>query len=312
MPNTKVSKGDIKNFLSYSKWIYIILAVVLWMLSDILYSATEYQSPDERQVCFQLVASYAETEITLPTVAEKALAAGQEYDETLEEVVFYHIAYDPDDTSDAYGSQKYLLMLAVGEGDVYMVERSLMEQLVDEGYCLPLEGYIATGLLDPGDVDLESVTYHESAEIENYDPNATHVYGVPMKNMNAMLGEDINFDNRERYMVLMAFSANPDTSVVVMNDVIAQLTAPLPEWAAAAAERQQEEGTNAFDSALMEAGLATQNPEATAAPAITDAPEATAAPSATDVPEATSTPTATAAPIATAMPTATPDPGLIK
>lgn len=285
MPNTKISKGDIKNFLSYSKWIYIVIAVVIWMLADILYAATEYQTPNERQVCFQLVSSYAETEMALPTVAEKALVAGQAYDETLEEVVFYHIGYDPDDTSDAYGSQKYLLMLAVGEGDIYMVERSLMEQLVDEGYCLPLEGYIATGLLDPGDVDLESVTYHESPELDTYDPNATHVYGIPMKNMNAMLEEDISFDNRERYMVLMGFSANPDTSVAVMNDVIAQLTAQLPDWAVAAAERQTDEGTNAFDSALMEAGLATPAPgSATPVPESEETPVETPAPESTDAP----------------------------
>lgn len=260
MPNTKMQEGGFRDFFNYHKWIYVLLIVVIWMLTDVLYSATKYQVPNERQVSIQVVSTTVDLESTLPLVAEHALAAGQEYDETLEEVVFYRIAYDPKNDMDGYGGEQYMLMLGVGEGDIYMVTKDLMHVLVNSGYVLPLEGYIEEGVLEPGDVDLESVTFHESTELDNYDPDATHVYAIPMVNMNDMLQSGINYDNREAYMVIMAFSANPETSACVMSDIIAQLTGPLPDWAVDTTA-EDDSGLNAFDSALQDAGFATPAPE---------------------------------------------------
>ena len=259
MPKTRIAKGDWKDFFAYNKWMYILIAVIAWMGADILFSSTEYHSPDEREVSFQLVAQGVDVESRLPQVAQEALAAGQAFDETLEEVIFYSLEYNPDNDSDGYGGQKYMVMLGVGEGDIYVVKRSLMNSLVAQGYALPLEGYIATGLLDPGDVDLSSVTFHENEEMEDYDPDATHVYAIPTVNLNAMLEPEINFDNRDAYMVLMAFSGNPDTSVAVMNDVIRQLTAPLPAWAEDLSSGRTDDGS-VFEDALQGAGYATPAP----------------------------------------------------
>ncbi len=264
MPKTRIAKGDWKDFFAYNKWMYLLIAVLAWMGTDILFSSTEYRAPDEKQVAFQVVGQGVNVESRLAEVAQEALAAGQAFDETLEEVVFYSLEYDPDNDSDGYGGQKYMVMLGVGEGDIWVVKRSLMRSLVSQGYALPLEGYIATGVIDPGDVDLESVTFHESEEAEDYDPDATHVYAIPTVNMNAMLEADINFNNLDAYMVLMVFSGNPDTSAVVMNDVIRQLTAPLPEWAEGLSSTPADSDGSVFESALQEAGYAT--------PAPTDAP----------------------------------------
>lgn len=261
MPNTKIKKDSLKDFFFYHKWMYIMLAVVVCMLADILFSATEYRSPNERQVSIQVVSMTATVEGSLPLVAEIALAAGQEFDETLEEVVFYELGYDPHNDTDGYGGQKYMLMLGVGEGDIYMVSEELMHSMVNNGYALPLEGYIEQGILDPGDVDLESVTFRESPEIDDYDPEARHIYAIPMVNMNEMLYSNINFDNRNSYMVLMGFSKNPETSAFVMSNLIEQLTGPLPEWITPAAN-DSVDPADAFDSVLQDAGFATPAPAA--------------------------------------------------
>ncbi len=260
MPKTRIAKGDWKDFLSYNKWMYILIAIIAWMGADILFSSTEYRSPDERQVAFQMVAQGVNVESRLPEVGKEALAAGQAFDETLEEVVFYALEYNPDNDSDGYGGQKYMLMLGVGEGDIYVVKRSLMRSLVSQGYALPLEGYIATGLLDPGDVDLEAVTFPEPETVDDYDPNVSHVYAIPAVNCNAMLEPDINYDNRDAYFVLLGFSGNPDTSVAVLNDVIRQLTAPLPEWAENLSAGKVSDDGSVFESALQNAGYATPAP----------------------------------------------------
>lgn len=259
MPNTTLKKEHLRDFVSYHKWTYLLIAVVVWMLADVLYSATEYEPPEEKQVYFQIVTPTVELEARLPQIEADALAAGQEFDPTLEEVVFQRIAYDPENDLDGYGGQQYMLMLGVGAGDIYMVTEDMMHVLVNEGYLLPLEGYIEQGILVPGDVDLESVTFPESPEADNYDPTATHVYAIPTVNMNQMLYPDINVDNREMYLVLLGFSGNPETSAYVMSYVIEELTAPCPEWLLPASTPAPE-NQNVFDSALEGAGYATAAP----------------------------------------------------
>lgn len=261
MPKTAMKKENLRDFISYHKWIYVLLAACIWMLADVLYSATEYHSPNNRQVYFQVVTPTAEMEGLLNDLEVQALAAGQEFDPTLEEVVFQRIAYDPNNDVDGYGGQQYMLMLGVAEGDIYILPEEPMKVLVNEGYLLPLEGYIEQGLLDPGDVDLSRTTFGESTELDEYDPNAKHVYAIPMVNMNRMLYPDINVDNRKMYMVLMSFTENADTSVFVMDYIIEQLTEEAPAWLAPAATPLPE-GQNAFDNALQDAGFATAAPTA--------------------------------------------------
>jgi len=259
MPKTGIKKDQIRDFFSYHKFIYLLLAVCIYMLADVLYSATEYRSPNERQVYFQVVSPYVELEGRLEELETETLEALKEIDPTLEEVIFQRIAYDPANDMDGYGGQQYMLMLGVAEGDIYIVPEEPMHVLVNEGYLLPLEGYIEQGILDPGDVDLESVTFGESPELEDYDPNAKHVYAIPMVNMNRMMQPDINVDNRQMYMVLMSFSMNPDTCAYAMDNVIEQLTDEMPDWVEPL-PTVSPDGANAFDSALQEAGFATPAP----------------------------------------------------
>lgn len=261
MPNTTFKKEHLRDFVSYHKWVYVLITVCVWMLTDVLYSATEYKPPEERQVYFQIVTPTVRLEERLPQLEAEALAAGQEFDPTLEEVVFQRINYDPENDLDGYGGEQYMLMLGVAAGDIYMVTEDMLHVLVNEGYVLPLEGYIEQGILNPGDVDLASVTFRESPELDNYDPDAQHVYAIPTVNMNAMLYPDINVDNREMYMALMAFSGNPDTSAFVMNYVINALTEELPEWITPLLPPEEAtDDQNAFDSALQGAGYATPAP----------------------------------------------------
>lgn len=258
MPDTRVSKAKFKNFVFYSKWMFIAIAAVTLLVTDIIYTGTRYTPPDEREVSIQIVTGYVNTDDGLLRVAENALMAGIEFDPTLEAVTFQNIGYDPDNDTDGYGYQKYYVMLGVGEGDIYMVPKAIMNSLVRQGYVLPLEGYIEQGVINVGDMDLEPVTFHESEELENYDPEAMHVYAIPTDGLNAMMEDDIGMNNHGFYLVLMGFSGNPDTSAFVMNNIMEQLTAPEPEWyanymEALAAETEETTG-DVFEEALDEAG----------------------------------------------------------
>lgn len=254
MPNTKIGRKGLKDFFYYHKGIYLVLILVTWLVGDVIYSATTYRSPDERSVQIMAVSTTVDLESTLPLLSEELLKKGQAFDETLEEVVFQRIAYNPASDTDGFGGQQYLLMVGAGEGDIYMLPRTLMHVLVNEGYLLPLEGYIDAGLIDPAGLDLESVTFAEPVdEEEDYDPTVRHVYAIPMDGMNKMLTSGITFDNRDAYMVLMGFSGNPDTSACVMGQLLTAMTGERPDWA----QIQPTHGSgNVFDDVLQDAGYA--------------------------------------------------------
>jgi hypothetical protein len=245
MPNTKLTRAALSNHFHYGKYIYAALILAAWMLTDLVYTATEYQSPNERKVDIQMVGAFSDVE-KLGEVARTALEAGQrheinidrlngvdvdgeEYEPPLEEVSFYSIDYDTENKEDPYGVQKYMVTVAAQQGDIYFVNRVLMEQLVNEGVAIPLEGYIEAGILEPGDRDLDAVTFSAPQSEEGGAPGDTHVYALRADTLYRLIDEGI-YDMRGTYMIITVFSANPETTAVVMQSIIDQLETEKPEW----------------------------------------------------------------------------------
>ncbi len=244
MPNTKLTKAKWQNHMQYGKIVYIVLALVAIFVADIAFTVTQYRPPNERKVDIELVVSSASTE-GFDTIAENALAVGQAFDETLEEVTFINIAYNPDDKSDYYGAQKYMVMLAAQEGDIYILPYSLLEQLAGDGVLVPLEGYIEEGVIDAGDQDLAPMTFYEPVDEEGKASDAQHVYGISCEAWYGMMNEEILIDNRNLYACIMAFSKNQDTTAHVLQSIQSQLIAPKPDWLVEAEEKAAAEEAGA-------------------------------------------------------------------
>lgn len=240
MPNTKLSRETIKNHMHYSKWFYVLIAVGAFFLGDLLFTTTTYRPPAERKVVFEIVGEYLGVE-PLQAIADEIMLAAAEIDPTLEEISVYSIQYSGDAETDIYGAQKYMVMVAAREGDIYMLSRALMEQLATQGALSPLDEYIEAGLIDVDGLDMESVALDEPVENEDDPPTGVkHVYAIPATRLNRMLSPDIMFDNRDKYFVLMSYSANPETSVKVMQRMMDALTAPEPVEAEAQPTRAPE------------------------------------------------------------------------
>ena len=238
MPSTKYTRAELKNQLTYGKWVYFAVALVAIGLAEILYTATAYHAPNARRVDVELSGGYADTasyELYTPAL----LAAGQayerardeaagidtsaaEYDVPLQEVEIYNINYTGanDTEQDYYSGQKFMVMMAAQEGDLFFVNRLQLEALVEEGGILPLDEYIEAGLLIPGDRDLSAVTFDEPAPDEKTPASGdTHVYALQADTMTGLINA-FSYDVREKYMVIMAYSQNPDTVAVVMQTMI--------------------------------------------------------------------------------------------
>ena len=245
MPNTKLTKAALANHFHYGKFIYAALIIGVWMLTDLVYTATEYRPPNERKVDIQMVGAFSNVD-KLGEVARIALEAGQRhetdidrmngvdvdgegYEPPLEEVTFYSIDYDTENEGDPYGVQKYMVTVAAQEGDIYFVNRKLMEQLVNEGVAVPLDIYIEAGILKPGDRDLSAVTFNAPTFEEGSASGNAHVYALQADTLYRLIEDEI-YDTRGTFMLITTFSANPETAAVVMQSIIDQLETEKPEW----------------------------------------------------------------------------------
>ncbi len=246
MPNTKLSRQKLANHYHYSKYGYLLVALLAALAGDLLFTVTEYRAPNARRVDIELVAAYADTSQS-QSYAQTALEAGiayeiardaaagmdtlsEEYEPALQKVEFSSISYDPESSGEEsyYGSQKYLVTLAAQEGDIFILSRSLMDELAQDGSLTDLTPYIESGLLNPGDRDLSRGTYPEFVEEGEPATGRECVYALPADSLTGLYSA-MSYDVTGKYMVIIGYSQNPDTAAVVMQSLIDQFEAPAEE-----------------------------------------------------------------------------------
>ena len=227
--------------------VYVVIAIVAGMLADILFTMTTYKAPNARRVDIEFVGSYTDFTDAAP-YEQAALEAGrayelardeaagvdtaaEDYEVPLEEVLFLSLDYDPYSDDAYYGQQKYIVTLSAQEGDIFIVSRALMVDLVQQGLAVDLSPYIESGILDPGDRDLSRVTFDEFVE-EGEEPTGKEcIYALQAETL-TKLWSNFSYDYRDTYMVIMPYSQNPDTAAAVMQSLIDQFTPTAEELAA--------------------------------------------------------------------------------
>lgn len=240
MPKTKYTKEYLKNHFSYSRWVYLIAVLVAVGAAEILFTVTRYQAPNARRVDIELLGGYADlNDSAAVDQAEAALlAAGQayelerdqqngvdtgaaEYEIPLQEVGIYNVNYSgtANTEEDYYSGQKYMVMLAAQEGDVYIVNRDLLEGLVVDCGVAPLDEFIESGLLSVEGVDLEDVTFDEPVYDEEDEPTGNrYIYALPADRLTG-LSKQYAYPVSGRYVVIMSYSQNQDTAAAVIREL---------------------------------------------------------------------------------------------
>jgi hypothetical protein len=295
MPKTRVTRSRLKNHLHYGKWIYALIAVAAFFLVDLAYTMTEYRPDKYHRVDFQLVGnSMFNAEEALEAVGRRALEAVAPQDERLETVEFYNIAYTGDAALDYAGTIKYTTMLAVGDSAVYFVNRPLLRQLAADGGVLKLDEYIAAGVLpaesavryddgwapeedpasdaeralgeDPASGEGPSDADQVSEEQSDYLIGQGDYFAIELSGLGLMLADDIGYDSRDKYAVIVSRCVNPDTAAAVLGSVIEQLSGPVPDSAFAAqiAEAKAQAADGAGDAGV--GGIFGAAPSQAAAP----------------------------------------------
>ena len=111
-----------------------------------------------------------------------------------------------------------MVTLAAQEGDIYVLSRSLMAQLAEQNTLVPLDDYIASGVIDPGDRQLGRVTFDE-VDDDGIATGVQHVYALQAGTLEGMY-QTLNYDPYEKYIAIVAFSRNPDTAAAVVQEMI--------------------------------------------------------------------------------------------
>lgn len=212
MPLTGLTWARFKEHLRKCGVFYVIGIVVCVLLTNLLYTTTRPQTPDDQEVLIYLVDAYAAAE-PLDGLAADALAYGQSVDETLEEVRFEPILYN--DPEQDYASS-YLLVarMSVGDGDAYFASEIAVDYLMRSGIGLPLEDYLAAGWMEGRGLEPLEYTDEETGE--------THIVGLKLDNVTA-LSEMGSFRNENACLFIAGNGSNVETTMATVEYAIDRL-----------------------------------------------------------------------------------------
>ncbi|MCR4621645.1 MAG: hypothetical protein K5663_06140 [Clostridiales bacterium] len=245
MPDTRLTKQKLKDHWSYSSKGYIIGALLAVALASIFFTMVTNREPaDKYSVNFAIVRSYSNTE-KLNDVSDTLVARGRQVDPELEAVKFTSIMFDGDASSqDGYSYyQLYILQLSAGGNDFFLQTEEMTRSLIANGSLQPLEtmDYFEQFNLHHPDAEImwEKEPLPEGTEEteENAD-RPVHAYAVSMENLTGAIQMQA-FDNRGMYAGMLISSANPATSMYVLDEFY-NLLAPVEEEQTENAQETQE------------------------------------------------------------------------
>lgn len=212
MPHFGLNWFRLKEHFRKCWGIYIVGFIVCGVLSNIVFSATEPQTPIEQEVLIYAADSYTDT-TKLDAVAADMLAYGQTHDETLLEIDFEDLQFsNPEE--DYYSSMILMTRLALNEGDAFLANSYCCDSLTMQDYYLPLEDYIDAGWL--AGLDLETV------EAESVETGEKHIAAIKLDSVNA-LAELGAFTNSGAYLVICPNSTNVETTMDVIEYMLTNM-----------------------------------------------------------------------------------------
>lgn len=192
---TPVTSGKLKQHLTYSWWKYLLIAVAVFGLVDLLYSVTAYRPPRDKTVGL-----YVYGYINEPALTEYMDNVRATEMSDMEELNYVTLMVD-----DTYGPMQLMTYLAVGEGDLYLLPREEFLSYAASGSLVPLEN--DTELMDlftNAGISLQSGWRMETESGE------THLYGIPQDKIpglnqyasaqDGFLGMIVTSGNRENAM----------------------------------------------------------------------------------------------------------------
>lgn len=216
MPLTGLSWARIREHLRKTAPIYIVGVIIMIFVSDILFTSTRPQIPDDQEVLVYLVDSYSQPSL-LDSLCADALAYAQSTDDMLLSVRAESIPYN-DPEKDYTSAVVLVARMALGDGDAYFANATALEAIAANGGCYPLDEWLDAGWLE--ELGLERWTYTETDEASGTEK--TYTAALSLDKIDALRDNGI-FENRGAYLVIASNGGNIATTRETVTYMLTQL-----------------------------------------------------------------------------------------
>ena len=227
MIRTPLKWVNIRQHIAYSWWAYVLMAAVMLFGWQMAYRATEYVPPPEKTLHVTIAGDYVSSTV-LEYYEQKAY---EEFPE-MESITFENIPLSIAGEGDYSGYTKLSVVIAVGEGDVYLLNRELLTSFASMQAFRPLdedlqEGGVLYGIFT--EEDLEGGTF--VAEEQDYDEETTgeeHIYGISAARLYGLLNQGV--DTRDLYIACTSYTQNAEYALKMIAWLGEQTEEEPPAW----------------------------------------------------------------------------------
>lgn len=221
MVHTRLKLDNVLQHFAYSWWAYILLVGVMIFGWQMAYSATEYVPPPEKTIHVTIVGDYVSNTV-LEYYEQKAY---EEFPE-MESIIFENIPLSLAGEGDYSGYTKLSVVIAVGEGDVYLMNKELLTSFSTMQAFKPLDDEVAPG------GSLYGVFSEEEIEAGTFVAEETdgqeHVYGISAARLYGLLNQGV--DTRDLYIACTSYTGNEEYALKMIAWLGEQTQEEPPAW----------------------------------------------------------------------------------
>ncbi len=208
---TVLTKDRLKNHFTYHFWIYLLAAAGCIFGWNLLYTMTEYRSPEEKRIDVYIqgsVVSEERTDSFLKTVWHAYVPEM----ETVETV------YMLQNSQDYYSNVQLTVYLMAREGDIYMLSSSDFKSFASQGMFLDLSDPVADGSLNVDGLDL-SAGYVALIDDNGLPSKERSFFGIPASSLKG-LSEEMGLDTSDLIIGVTVFNGNQENVIAFLNGLL--------------------------------------------------------------------------------------------
>ena len=216
----KITMDRIVQHFAYGWWAYVLAAVLGIFCWDMAYNVTKYVPPPEKTISVCIVGDYV-SEAVLDFYEEE----GAKQFPDMELIEFTNIALDLTGQGDYSGMQKLQIVIATGEGDLYIMPGELVRLFGDMQAFEPMDAHVAQGGILSGLFTEDELT---GCRFSTTDVPEEKIYGLSAARMYGMMNQGV--DTRALYTTLTSFSQNKENALKMAAWLMEESADKPPAW----------------------------------------------------------------------------------
>lgn len=202
-----ITKEKIKTHFQYSWWKYLLLVVLTLLLWNLLFTTTQYRSPEHLKVEFyvdaiETVETTANMEALLEDIHARVMPE-------MEEVTYTVLGLD-----ETYGSMQLTVWVSAGQGDVYLLMKDRFLSLARNGGLVDLQPYI-----DNGTLPVEGFALSKG-QVANEYAGAKAQYGIPTDGLTGLSA--CGAVTEGSFLCMLAGNGNEEYAALFMRELLLQ------------------------------------------------------------------------------------------